>query len=288
MRAPTSARGRPPPPDGPPRIISGRGHRVSGVPALFFATKRNPRGMSGAMFLLERNEDYARLTLNRPEARNAIPAAGWAELTALLGRVEASDVRLLVVTGADRAFCAGADLRDFAAMRGDETAVARFREDMRAALDALRMLPIPTVAVVEGACYGAGVALAIACDIRVAANVSEFAITPAKIGISYPQEDVHRLVALIGAGHAARMLFTAGKVFGGEAVEIGLADYHGPREKEAIEAIVANDPGSLRILKQAIARAAADVRSDSGMDAHFDALLAGETAAQRLEALRRK
>ena len=240
------------------------------------------------MFLLERNDEHARLTLNRPEARNAIPAAGWVELTAAIGRVAASDVRLLVVTGADGAFCAGADLGDFAAMRGDEGAVARFREDMRAALDALRMLAIPTIAVVEGACYGAGVALAMACDIRVAASVSEFAITPAKIGISYPQEDVHRLVALIGPGHAARMLFTAGKVYGGEAVEIGLADYHGPREKEAIEAILANDPESLRVLKQAIGLAAAGVRSDPDMDAQFDALLAGENAAHRLEALRRK
>jgi enoyl-CoA hydratase/carnithine racemase len=255
---------------------------------LFFGTKQAATGMSGAMFLLERNDDYARLTLDRPEARNAIPATGWAELAGKFGVVARSDVRLLVITGAGRAFCAGADLGDFAAMRGDEAAVARFREDMRAALDALRALAMPTLAVVEGACYGAGVALAIACDIRVAANVCEFAITPAKIGISYPQEDVHRLVTLIGPGHAARMLLTAGKVQGGEAVEIGLADYHGPVESDVIEAIVANDPESLGILKQAIARAGAGVRSDPEMDARFDALLAGETAARRLEALRRK
>lgn len=240
------------------------------------------------MFLLERNDDHARLTLDRPEARNAIPAAGWAELSAKLDLVASSDVRLLVVTGAGGAFCSGADLNDFAAMRGDESAVARFRMEMRAALDALRLLTIPTVAVVEGACYGAGVALALACDIRIAANVSEFAITPAKIGISYPQEDVHRLVALIGPGHAARMLFTAGKVYGGEAVEIGLADYHGPMETEVIGAIVANETESLKLLKQAIARAAAGVRSDPEMDARFDVLLAGEAAARRLEALRRK
>jgi enoyl-CoA hydratase/carnithine racemase len=244
--------------------------------------------MSGAMFRLERNDDYARLTLDRPEARNAIPAAGWAELAEKIAVVARSDVRLLVVTGAGSAFCAGADLGDFAAMRGDAAAVARFREDMRAALDAVRALATPTLAVVEGACYGAGVALALACDIRVAANVSEFAITPAKIGISYPQEDVYRLVTLVGPGHAARMLFTAGKVYGGEAVEIGLADYHGPMESDVIEAIVANDAESLRTLKQAIALAATGARSDAEMDARFDALLASEEGARRLEALRRK
>jgi enoyl-CoA hydratase/carnithine racemase len=240
------------------------------------------------MFQLERNDDYARLTLNRPETRNAIPAAGWAVLTEKLGVVAASDVRLLVITGADGAFCAGADLGDFPAMRDDEGAAARFRQDMRAALDALSALEIPTLAVVEGPCYGAGVAIAIACDIRVACNVSEFAITPAKIGIAFPQEDVHRLVTLIGPGHASRMLLTAGKVYGGEAVQIGLADYHGFSADKVIEAIVANDPESLKALKQAIAHAAAGVRSDPQMDARFDALIAGEELVRRLEALKRK
>ena len=244
--------------------------------------------MSRPMFLLERNHDHARLILNRPEARNAIPLAGWMELADVIARVAASDARLLVVTGAGGAFCAGADLDDFPSMRGDEALVARFREDMRRALDALRELVIPTLALVEGACYGAGVALAIACDVRVAGSGAEFAITPAKIGISYPQEDVHRLVSLIGPARAARMLFTAGKIPGEEAVAIGLADYHGPREREAIEAILANDPESLRTLKRAIALAADDVRQDAAMDARFDALLAGEEAARRLEALRRK
>ena len=244
--------------------------------------------MSRPMFLLERNHDHARLILNRPEARNAIPLAGWMELADVIARVAASDARLLVVTGAGGAFCAGADLGDFPSMRGDEALVARFREDMRRALDALRELAIPTLAMVEGACYGAGVALAIACDVRVAGSGAEFAITPAKIGISYPQEDVHRLVSLIGPARAARMLFTAGKIPGEEAVAIGLADYHGPREREAIEAILANDPESLRTLKRAVALAAGGVRSDADMEARFDALLAGEEAARRLEALRRK
>jgi enoyl-CoA hydratase/carnithine racemase len=240
------------------------------------------------MFRLERNDDYARLILDRPEARNAIPAAGWAALTEKFAVVARSDVRLLVIMGAGGTFCAGADLGDFPAMRGDEAAVATFRQDMRAALDALGTLPIPTIAVIEGHCYGAGVALALACDIRIACNASRFAITPAKIGIGFPQEDVHRLVTLIGPGHAARMLFTAGTVYGGEAVALGLADYHAVPESDVIEAIIANDPESLRTLKQAIARASAGIRSDPEMDALFDALLAGEEAARRLEALRRK
>jgi enoyl-CoA hydratase/carnithine racemase len=259
-----------------------------GQPGLFFATNGFGPAMPRAMFRLERNDQLARLTLDRPDVRNAIPAAAWAELAGRLEMVEKSDARLLVVTGADDTFCAGADLGDFAAMRGDEAAIARFREDMRGALDRLRALAIPTLAVIEGHCYGAGVALALACDVRMAKPGAQFAITPAKLGIAFPQEDVHRLVTLIGPGQAARMLFTAEIVTGDEAKRIGLVEYYCTGESEAIAAILANDPESLRTLKRAIARAGEGVCSDPEMDRRFDALLGGDQMARRLEALRRK
>jgi enoyl-CoA hydratase/carnithine racemase len=243
--------------------------------------------MAGAMFRLERNDDYARLVLDRPQVRNAIPAAGWAALSEKLAVVGASDVRMLVVTGASGAFCAGADLGDFAAMRGEEAAITRFREDMRAALDALRGLAIPTIALIEGACYGAGVSLALACDFRIAAQVTKFAITPAKIGITFPQEDVHRLVAQIGPGQAARLLLTAETIYGEEARQIGLVEVYGRRESGIFDAILANDAESLKALKQAIAQAHAGVRSDPALNRQFDAFIAGEELARRLEALGR-
>ncbi|HEV2816755.1 MAG TPA: enoyl-CoA hydratase/isomerase family protein [Allosphingosinicella sp.] len=224
------------------------------------------------MFRLTHEGGVARLTLDRPNARNAIPAGGWRELAGLLGSVEG---RLLVVAGAGGAFCAGADLGDLPALR---------RADMRAALDALRGLAMPTVARIDGACYGAGVALAMACDLRVAGPNARFAITPAKIGVSYPQEDVHRLVALVGPSQAARLLFTAESIDGAEAIRIGLAELAGLDEA----AILANDPASLAELKRAIALAGEGVRSDAGQDRRFDALIAGDELARRLEALRRK
>lgn len=289
MIAPTFARGPPPPPDGAPRI------HLAGLPAylaarpLFLRDKgRASRQACAAMFLLERNDDFARLTLDRPEARNAIPAAGWAELSAKIETVARSDVRLLTIAGAGETFCAGADLNDFSGMRGDARAIAGFRTDMRAALDAIRALPIPTLALIEGHCYGAGVALAMACDIRMARLASRYAITPAKIGIAFPQEDVHRLVALVGPSQAARLLFTGETIGGEEARLIGLVDYHCHRESEVIDAILANSAESLLTLKQAIARAAAGVRKDAELEARFDALIDGDEVARRLEALRRK
>src|SRR5436305_1867224 len=189
------------------------GRRVSGSSAFFLRDKIGRPRHAAPMFRLESDEGLVRLVLDRPEARNAIPAAGWRALGETIAGIEAGDARLLVVTGAGGTFCAGADLADFASMRADPAAIARFREEMRAALDRLAALPIPTIALILGHCYGAGVALAMACDLRIAAPEAAFAITPAKLGISYPQEDVHRLVALVGPGQAARLLL------GGQAIE---------------------------------------------------------------------
>src|SRR3954471_19258861 len=102
------------------------------------------------MFDLAHDGDIARLTLSRPEARNAIPAAAWAQLEATLGAAEGSGAKVLIVRGAGSAFCAGADLDDFAAMREDAAARPRFREGMRAALERLAGLRLPTIAAIDG------------------------------------------------------------------------------------------------------------------------------------------
>ena len=166
------------------------------------------------MFDLVVRQGIARLTLARPEARNAIPAAGWVQLGAALDEVSKSGARVLLLAGAGDSFCAGADVRDFEAMAGDTGRAASFRLAMRASLDRLRRLPIATIAVVDGACFGAGVALAIACDLRLSGEKASFAITPAKLGLSYPHEDRHRLVSLVGPGQAARLLFSARAIDG--------------------------------------------------------------------------
>lgn len=230
------------------------------------------------MFRLTQDQDVARLVLDRPEARNAIPAAGWSALGDLLGTVTA---RLLIVAGAGGAFCAGADLTDFPGFGTD--GATRFRAAMRAALDTLAALETPTIAIIDGPCYGAGVALALACDLRLAGEGARFAITPAKLGISYPQEDVFRLVETVGRAQAARLLFTAATIDAGEAIRIGLADRLD--EAETIAVILANDSASLATLKRGIGLG---TRSDAEQDRRFDALMGGAEMARRLEALRRK
>jgi len=164
------------------------------------------------MFHLTIEGDVARLRLGRPQVRNAIPAEGWRDLQALVEGSTVRAARLLVIEGDRASFCAGADLGDLAAMAGDSAACAAFRCAMRGALDALAALGIPTIALIEGACFGAGVALAMACDIRIAGHEARFAITPARLGIAFPQQDIARLVGLVGRQEALILLLTANTI----------------------------------------------------------------------------
>jgi enoyl-CoA hydratase/carnithine racemase len=244
------------------------------------------------MFNLAHDGAIARLTLSRPEARNAIPAMGWARFEATLGEAEASGAKVLIVRGAGPAFCAGADLDDFAAMRSDGEARTAFRKAMRAALERLAALALPTIAAMDGACFGAGVALAMACDLRVAGAGASFAITPAKFGISYPEEDVARLVALVGPGQAARLLLSAESVDAAEAARIGLVEILAGSAHEEAErlarAIAAGSSASHRTLKRAVALAVAGTSADERQDRDFDALLGSDELAERLAAARRR
>lgn len=242
------------------------------------------------MFDLTLDGPVARLRLDRPEARNAIPARDWALLAHRCGEATRSGARLLVLSGTKQAFCAGADLQDFPAFAADPKATGAFRQQMRTGLDAVRDLPIATIAAVEGPCYGAGVALAMACDIRVAGEGARFAITPARFGISYPQEDVARLVALVGPGEASRLLLGASTIDSAEAARIGLVELAaadvGAAVDELAAAILANSGESIAVLKRAIRLAAEGANRDGGQDREFDALFGSADFRARLAALR--
>jgi enoyl-CoA hydratase/carnithine racemase len=129
-----------------------------------------------------------------------------------------------------------------------------------------------------------------ACDIRIAGPAARFAITPAKLGISYPQEDVHRLVSLVGRGQAARLLLGAVTIGAEEAVAIGLVEIFAPVPEEAAaslaQAVLANSSASLGTLKRAIALAAAGVSADAAQGRRFDELLLSDELRARLRARR--
>jgi enoyl-CoA hydratase/carnithine racemase len=243
------------------------------------------------MFELSRDGDIALLLLSRPEARNAISLSGWDRIAETVAQACALGARALVLAGRGGAFCAGADVTEFARFRDDRAARTEFRLAMRRAMDAIRGAPLPVIAAIDGPCFGAGVALAMACDIRIAAAGARFAITPAKLGILYPQEDVHRLVSLVGPGNAARLLLGAGSIDGPEALRIGLVErcVDGDVVAAALQQaklIAGNDAESIRLLKHGIGLATGGVVSDGDQDRAFDRLLGSEALAAGLDAYR--
>jgi enoyl-CoA hydratase/carnithine racemase len=224
-------------------------------------------GDDDRVIALHLDAGVATLTLDRAPARNALPVAAWHALADAAARVDA-DARVVVIASAvPGIFSAGADLAELARLTDDVPARAAFREAMRAGIEAVARLPVPTLAAVEGGCFGAAVALAMACDLIVAAPAARFAIPPARLGIGYPAADVARLVARVGQGAAARLLFTAEAIDADEARRIGLADAIGNPAAVA-HRIAANDPGALALLKRML-RDPGDVAHDAAFEASF-------------------
>lgn len=236
------------------------------------------------MIQLDMDGPVARLVLDRPQVRNALAVEHWLALAAAADSVAGSGAHLLLISGAGGAFCAGADLSEFGAFQADEGARIRFRTAMRTGIEALAALPLATIAWIDGPCFGAGVALAMAADIRSASPAAKFAITPAKMGIGYPQEDVKRLVDLVGPGWAARLLFTGDPISPDQAERIGLVEAVTDEAgcESLVEAVLAADPGSIAMLKRGIALSRRGVASDLQQDSRFDDLLASPALAERL------
>ncbi len=168
----------------------------------------------------------AELVLDRPKARNAMTRAMWRALPGLVGAAQKDQkVRVLLVHGGEAgAFCAGADIRELGALAGKQDEALRFHDEMGAALSTLASFPRPVIAAIEGPCIGAGLALALACDVRFASPTARFGVTPAKLGLAYPLADTARLVALVGPARAKDMLFSARLLDAKEALAFGLAE----------------------------------------------------------------
>ncbi|MFI6445104.1 enoyl-CoA hydratase/isomerase family protein [Kitasatospora sp. NPDC050543] len=170
-------------------------------------------------------DGVAVLVLNRPHRRNAITLAMWRGLPeALTGIAEQPGVRALLVTGAEGAFSAGADIAELSETYGDPDRADAYHADNVAAEEALAAFPHPTVAVVHGSCVGGGCQLAVACDLRFAAVDARLGITPAKLGVVYPAVPTLRLARLVGPGRAKLLLFSGELVDAKRAAALGLVD----------------------------------------------------------------
>lgn len=168
-------------------------------------------------------DGVAHLELLRPEKRNAVTAAMWRAIINFADDGAArDDVRVLLLRGSGGVFCAGADLAEVKDPDGAPS--AEFHALAVTALQSLARFPKPTAAVIEGACIGGGVSLAVACDIRFADPGATFAVPAVRHGLVYDQPSIKRLVDLMGPGGAAQFLYTAHRIDGRRAAALGLVD----------------------------------------------------------------
>lgn len=181
------------------------------------------------MIIGEIDGTIGRITLDRPEAHNALDQAAMRELRALLGDWTGRDLRAVVVTGRGKSFCAGASLGDVAGLDWSEN-------PLTAACDALEAFPCPTIAALNGGVYGGGVELALACDFRVGVTGMRAFAPPARLGIHYEPAGIRRAIERLGA-QAARRIFLLAETFdAGALMAMGFLDHLVPPEDLADKA----------------------------------------------------
>jgi len=191
--------------------------------------------------LLETFHDgIATLTINRPQSRNSMTTEVMQGLSEAMPRL-ANDpaVRLVVLTGAGGAFCAGGDVKGFVNKEPGSANSLPFEQNvslLRASMEVSRWLhemPKPTLAVISGPAAGAGLSLALACDLRIAADDAKLTTAFSKIGLSGDFGGSYFLNHLVGAAKAREMYFTGEVVLGAQAVLIGLVNRSVPKDQLA-------------------------------------------------------
>ncbi|MFI4933008.1 MAG: enoyl-CoA hydratase/isomerase family protein [Caulobacterales bacterium] len=209
-------------------------------------------------------DHIARITLNRPERRNALNRRAYAEIEAAFRHATADpEVRCVVVTGADPAFCSGEDVKEM--MTGDapraEPPAPRIRFEPTPAAMAAIYCDKPVIAAVNGAAVGWGMELALYADIRIASEKAVFAELFIKRGLICDVGGLWKLPAIVGQAKAAELLYTGDPIDAAEAARIGLVSqvtHHADLMPAAIlmaGRIAANSPLALRYMKEGLRRA---------------------------------
>lgn len=168
----------------------------------------------------------ATVVLCNERRHNAMSLAMWTGLADTLGQLQARpDVRVLVLRGAgERAFVSGADISEFESRRSDPSTVAAYDLAVDRAQSALQRFPRPVIAAISGICYGGGLGLALACDLRYGAPSARFRMPAARLGLGYALKGIQRMAEVLGPARAAELFYTARVVEAGDAARIGLVN----------------------------------------------------------------
>ena len=200
------------------------------------------------------------LVLSQPARRNALNAAMWAHLPVILEKAaKRKSLRALIVRGNGEHFASGADISEFETLYATPASAKKISDDIAAGFKALAEFPMPTIAMIRGACVGGGCGIALCCDIRFADNTSKYAITPAKLGLVYPFSDVQRLIETVGIPNAKDMLLSARLIQAKPARKMGLinqlfkVDNLEEKTMDYAQGLASLSPESLRIMKKMFA-----------------------------------
>lgn len=228
--------------------------------------------MGSDAVLLDISDGIARVTLNRPDARNAISAAAADELVAAFDIVADSDARCVVVEGSGSAFCAGGDVQAMLdAIDGDVSAAERVDMVVRSVNRAVRSVyecQLPTVAKVDGPAFGAGAGLAIACDVQLASPAAKISFGFRRVGLALDSGVSFLLPRLVGLNTAKELVFTGELVDADRARQLGLftrlfeADSFEAGVSNLVETIATGPTAALTASKRLL-----NQRSDSFEDA---------------------
>lgn len=236
--------------------------------------------MNHPELLSARDGAVATITLNRPDKRNALTVPMLEAFHAVIRDIAAADdVRVLIVRGAGKAFCAGLDLKEMGLARRPDGSVEY--PEIEGVLHELERCPIPTIAMMQGDAIAGGLELALHCDLRVAAAGARMGMPLAKIGLVVPFPLTQKLLDTVGTVKTKEMLFTGALLGADEARVAGLVTRVVPDgELEAATfglatEIAANAPLSLRTMKAAIAEA------NGFRNPHPSDALAAQAAATR-------
>ncbi len=218
--------------------------------------------------LLDKGDHVATITINRPDKLNALNEPTRRELIGVLNDLRNDrDVRVVIITGAGKAFIAGADISEFEG----RAPVDQFRVMKEPTVyEAVEMFPKPVIAAINGFCLGGGCELAMACDVRIASNKAKLGQPEINLGIIPGGGGTQRLPRLVGLGNAYKLLFTGDMITAAEAHRIGLVDEVVEPDKllervsELANSIALKSPVALQLIKEAV-RASVRTSLDEGL-----------------------
>lgn len=235
--------------------------------------------------LVRREGAIVHVLIDRPDRRNALTQAMWASIPSLMEQISADDSVRLISWGSSTPgiFSAGADVSEYRDHAEDAAWSSQSQKVVAAALESVAQAAPPTLAVIDGPCFGGGAGLAVACDFRIASARSTFAITPARLGMVYLYTATVALVDLVGANHAKRILFTGETMTSEYAHSIGMIDRVVEGEDldaavtEYVAPLLTASGGSARLMKKAIRLIVDGQRTTTpDTDAFVDVALASE------------